>query len=278
MTYWQKFLSRAAGVSAGPLSGKDGEYVVWDDFDYEHPIFEIYSPTAREATSIPEVRLFFYHDLQGGKVIGSTSRGIGIMAESASRPFLVIGCGLDLTSSDLPAHSFFIPLVVRSVEYLGSRDIGGGVEATIGQPTLWHLASEVTTGLTLLSPENSVENLQPNPGAGGSSVRISEYGPPGIYRLMTAPSGPGQQVSLLAFNIDNSESRAEFATAADLGEHLGIDIRQVSPDTDLKAAVLEARFGRELWKEFLTLALVLLIIESLLGRTAPPKKEEGKSA
>jgi hypothetical protein len=278
IAYWQKFLSTAAGISVGPLTGKDGEYIVWDNFDYEHPIFAIYSPTAREAMSIPELRLFFYHAIQGGRMIGSTSRGIGMMAESASRPLLVIGCGLDLTSSDLPAHSFFIPLVVRSVEYLGSRDIGGGGEATIGRPTLWHLASEVTTGLTLLSPENTVENLQPNPGAAGSSVRISEYGRPGIYKLMTAPSGPGRQISLLAFNIDNSESQAEFVTAADLGERLGIDIRQVSPDTDLKAAVLEARFGRELWKEFLTLALVLLIIESILGRTAPPKKEEGKSA
>jgi len=39
---------------------------------------------------------------------------------------------------------------------------------------------------------------------------------------------------------------------------------------DLAARVREARFGRELWPEFVLLALLLLFAESVIGRWGMP--------
>jgi hypothetical protein len=269
--YWGKFLSNLAGISSGVVSGKNGEYLTWSNFDYEHPIFSIYSPDPLNKTmpSIPELKVVFYHNLEGGHILGSTSNGTNLLSESANGSVLVLSCGLDLASSDLPAHSFIIPLLMRSIEYLGSHKVGGGDNGIIGEMTQWRFPENITTGLSLFSPSNKVEDLQPHPEGTGSATRITEYGVPGIYTLKK----DDKPVGLLAFNIDNTESASDILSTNEIAERLGIEIRAISPESDLKAAVLQARFGRELWKEFLLLALVLLIAESMLGRTSPPKLE-----
>jgi len=276
--YWSKFLPAISGIEVGPLAGRDGEYLNWDNFNYEHPIFAIYGQGRdnRSTPKIPDLKIFYYRSLNGGRVLGSSSTGINLMVESSGKAVLIFASGFDLASGDLPAHSFFIPLLVRSVEYLGSRIIGEGSSGIIGEQMRWRLPENTAIGLTLQSPQNAVENLQPNPEGSGSSVRITEYGPPAIYILKAAGTAgqPDRQVGLLSFNINNAESNSETVTLSELSERLGVDVISVSPKSDVKATVLQARFGRELWKESLLLALVLLIIESILGRTSPPRVEE----
>jgi len=51
-------------------------------------------------------------------------------------------------------------------------------------------------------------------------------------------------------------------------------VNVIEPGADLVTSVKNARFGRELWKEFLLFALILLIMESFLGKTSAPP--EGK--
>jgi hypothetical protein len=275
--YWSKFLPAISEIGIGPLAGNPGEYLGWDNFDFEHPIFAPYGREGddRTAPRIPELHVFFYRNLSGGRVLGLTSNGINLMAESRKNPVLVFSSGFDLQSSDVPAHSFFIPLLVRSVEYLGSRNIGGGSSGIIGQPLRWRLPENIASGLTLHSPQNTVENLQPRSEGTGSSVIVTEYGSPGIYTLKSIDE-TGQtekNIGLFSFNIDNLESNTATFAAADLGDRLGVKVFTVAPDSDIKVTVLQTRFGRELWKEFLLLALGLLIVESLLGRTSLPKVE-----
>jgi hypothetical protein len=268
--YWRRFLKALAGIAPGSLSGKQGEFLSWDNFDYEHPIFSIYSPgeNKRAKPTIPELRVFFYHDLSGGKVLGSSGSGVDLLTESSRKPIVVFGCGLDLASSDLPAHTFFIPLLVRSVEYLGSQNGNSGANGIIGEMMEWKLQENITSGISLISPLNAVEDLQATPG-GGFTIKITEYGPPGIYALKQEDKILG----LLTFNIDHAESEIAIVSDQDIADRLGVAVRSVATNSDMKTTVLQARFGRELWKEFLLLAIFLLIAESLLGRTAPPKVE-----
>jgi hypothetical protein len=289
--YWTRFLPSISGINVGTLSGRDGEYLSWDNFDYEHPIFAIYGkgrddrsvPTpANTGPRIPDLRVYFYRNLNGGRILGLTSNGINLMAESPEKPVLVFSSGFDLASNDLPTHSFFIPLLVRSVEYLGSRNVGEGSSGIIGESMRWRLPENITGGLTLQSPPGTgpagpgtSENLQPNPEGAVSSVRLTEYGPPGIYSLKTTGSAgqPERQIGLLSFNINSDESSSETISYSELSDRLGANVIAVPPESDMKATVSQARFGRELWKEFLLLALLFLIVESVLGRTSPPRVE-----
>jgi len=59
-------------------------------------------------------------------------------------------------------------------------------------------------------------------------------------------------------------------------EHIGVEsstVRTVDQTTNLERNVLESRFGVELWKYLLMLALVVAIIELLVARTT--KREIG---
>jgi len=47
-------------------------------------------------------------------------------------------------------------------------------------------------------------------------------------------------------------------------------VRVLRTGDDLAVRVRQARFGRELWPEFLTLALLLLVAESVIGRWGMP--------
>jgi hypothetical protein len=270
-SYWQKFLPSISGITPGNLSGKDGEYLSWDNFDYEHPIFSIYSPNQsdRSKPTIPEIKLFYYRNLSGGKALGSSSNAINLMSQSLDKPVIVFGSGLDLASGDLVAHSFFIPLMVRSVEYLGSQNGESGANGIIGEALQWRLPTAITSSLSLQSPSGDIEDLQPI--SGGSAVKITEYGAPGTYALKDNEKALG----LLAFNIDNAESERNRVSADEISQQLGVAVKDVPPESDLKATILQARFGLELWKEFLLLAMILLIAESIIGRTSPPKISSG---
>jgi hypothetical protein len=261
-----------ADVSSGELAGQQGEYIIWDKFDFEHPIFSLYSPDDydRSRPTVPDIHINCYRDLEGGRIIGSSSSGINLLVESETNPIMVFSSGLDLLTGDIPAHSFFVPFLVRSIEYLGSREAAGGFEGIIGELSSWSIKGDIGGGLKLVSPDNMVEDLLPARTTTGSMVSFTEYGPPGIYSLQSGE----ETLSLLAFNIDRSESSAETITPEEIAGILGIDVKTITPGSDMKTSIKEARFGRELWKEFLLAALILLIIESLIGKTSPPKKAE----
>lgn len=270
--YWNRFLMEEAGVSSGELAGQQGEYIIWDNFDFEHPIFSLYSPDDKDRSrpTVPDIHINYYRDLEGGRTIGSSSSGINLLVESETNPILVFSSGLDLLTGDIPAHSFFVPFLARSIEYLGSHEAGGGFEGIIGELSSWNIKGDISGGLKLVSPADAVEDILPARTQVGSLVSFTEYGPPGIYSLKSGE----ETLSQMAFNVDRAESSAETVTPEEIAELLGIDVKAITPGSDMKISIKEARFGRELWKEFLIAALILLIAESLLGKTSRPKKAE----
>jgi hypothetical protein len=271
--YWSPFLQRNAAIETGELMGETGEYVIWDNFDYEHPVFSVYSGDAadRSRPDIPDINLVYYMDLKGGKTLGSTSNGINLMAESINKPLIVYSSGLDLVTGDLPAHSFFVPLLVRSIEYLGSQNYAAEQAGILGE-MFTRKIEPVSEELILISPSGETVNINPASSAGGAMISFVADGPPGVYELATNR----ETLSVIAFNVDPGESSGEIVSESDVEEMLGIEVNTIEPGTDLKTSVKEARFGRELWKEFLLAALVLLIIESILGRTTPPSASSEK--
>ena len=72
---------------------------------------------------------------------------------------------------------------------------------------------------------------------------------------------------LAAVNVDPAESDVRALQGDALREALaGLPLRVIAEDADVVAAVHEGRVGRELWKELLILALVLLLIEAFFAQ------------
>lgn len=272
VSYWNGFLAQS-GISATPVTGERGEYIIWDIFDFGHPIFSIYARDLPERSdpSMADIHIFNYSSLSGGTILGSTSDGINLLSESKIEMLLVFGSGLDMNSGDLPAHSFFLPFLARSIEYLGSKNSGETAAGTIGQPFTWR-GTDITGGLTLTTPSGKSIDIDPAAGGGGSTARFDVDDMPGVYQLTSS----GKNVASIPFNVDPGESSSEVISAREIGQLLGLKVIEIKPGDDLVTFVKNARFGRELWKEFLLVALIFLIIESILGKTSPPL-EPGKS-
>ena len=73
-------------------------------------------------------------------------------------------------------------------------------------------------------------------------------------------------------NVDTRESDLTRFPAGELERIFGADrIRMIHPEDDLREAVLLNRYGTELWRECLFLAVCLLLWELWLSR-APQEK------
>ena len=94
----------------------------------------------------------------------------------------------------------------------------------------------------------------------------------GLWRLLAG----GVVVDRFPVNVDTRESDLTPFPARELERIFGPDrLRMIRPDDDLREAVLLNRYGQELWRECLLLALCLLLWELWLSRApqerrAPP--------
>jgi hypothetical protein len=86
---------------------------------------------------------------------------------------------------------------------------------------------------------------------------------PGLYEIRTEP--PTAPL-FLAVNIDPRESHVQALGMEALHDALqGLNVRLVTQDDRVETAIQESRVGKQLWKELLIAALVVLLIEGFLA-------------
>jgi hypothetical protein len=260
----------------GMQSTSTDSFVEFERAELEHPLFEgMFMESGNDNTRIlesPRVRRYMH--------VVPTERSAVIITLSGGSPFLLEqrtdrGRVLLFTVapfpewSDFPLKGLFVPLMQRSVSSLSQEQVHQP-SILAGETVRFSLPADPQEQLTMVTPLNVEGGIRPEPGRGLSFGRTDELG---IYTLKN-PSGPLGTVSV---NIDPEESRTERAAQEDLEAlltSLGIPegaVKTIDESDAVRASVLETRHGIELWKHFLTAALLLAILEMLLARTV--KKE-----
>ena len=79
-------------------------------------------------------------------------------------------------------------------------------------------------------------------------------------------------------NVDARESDIRRIGRAEIIRALGNDVQFLTDSEGMRIQILGSRYGRELWRECLALALVLLTIELWLGRAPRGAVPAAKSA
>jgi hypothetical protein len=98
---------------------------------------------------------------------------------------------------------------------------------------------------------------------GAPSTVVERAPEPGIYRF----HADGRTVALGAANVDPLESDLAPAVRSEVEEFLSpLPSTFIEPGARLGEEVLQARYGRELWRAFLYVALALLAVEMFLAR------------
>ena len=236
----------------------------WKRVDFAHPLFEGLFEEPPASVS-PEI----------SKLVRVTSSGtaVEVISVSTGAPFLLesrIGRGrvLMMTGSPDPAWStlfrsgIFPPLMVRGAAYLSGIGTSGeeyqltaGVPASLTFPGLPGEERFELRGEQAIVP--AAESA-----AAGFQIKIPALDIPGAYELWHGT----HRMTAVAVNIPARESDLQPAREDSYEPILGGTRTTVREEASVQAAILEGRFGRELWKLCLFLALAFLVAEMLVGR------------
>ena len=235
-------------------------------FDFNHPIFRnvfdgdrsMQSPHIRFAVGVQSTRHL-------DKII-DYSNGAPFLFEShyENGKILYVTTGIASDWSDIAFRGLFVPLINRSVFYLAGAASAENEQALVGDRLLFQSGKVSTaTGLALEKPDGSRSKVRTDVASSTYSVHIDDTEQPGIYRLFDGENVIGQW----AVNYDAQETETTPISVDELQTTLAMDhIITVDPGSPLEQALQETRFGTELWKWLVGIALLLLLVESILAR------------
>ncbi|HUL43383.1 MAG TPA: BatA domain-containing protein [Bacteroidota bacterium] len=186
--------------------------------------------------------------------------------------------------SDFPFKALFAPIVYRSIIYVSPKEHQQSSFITGTQPTLM-ISETVQPGkqFTIKSPDNTEDRVQPSvqsTGGSGFTTAMTVQSPmlriPGVYELDNGT----KPVSVFAVNIDPHGSDTRRAASEDeekLWQRHGIASDRVTDlpaGTTMQSAILQTRFGVELWRYCVAIALLLALTEMMIARDSRKALEE----
>ncbi|MFH1009627.1 MAG: BatA domain-containing protein [bacterium] len=248
----------------GDVWTQEGASTQWAQVDWMHPLFEGLFEEAPKSVSPTMTRLV---RILGGNATTIISTGVEL-------PFLVEsragrGHAILLTGSAEPAWSnlyrtgIFSPLMVRLAAYLsGTAEGGDAFQLVVGQSSTIQRLGIAPTAPAELTSETGSFQIIPRAIPAGFEYPIPSLGECGIYRL----SQDDREILRLAASVPSIETDIGPLSIENPSKFWGGKTAKTVKSSNLSEAILESRFGRELWKTFLLIALLCLAAEMFLGR------------
>ncbi len=263
---------RPAGLN-GALDNT-ATFTTFGQIDFDHPLFrglfESRADGKNPEVDSPELRAVLrLRGSETARQVIATRAGDVFLLDAAHGKgrVLVFGVSPDMRWSDFPFKGLFVPLLNRSMYYLASRDdntvqLLAGESAEISVPSA--LAGDAL--FELRSPDGDVQRLVPKSLPSGMVFPLDAPDAPGVYSLAAGSS----ILRNIVVNVDARESDLARATAEDEAAflaRLGIEnAKSLDQSQSVQQAVTEVRFGVELWKYMIALALLCALAEMLVAR------------
>ncbi len=170
---------------------------------------------------------------------------------------LVLAAPLDLARSDFALSGAFLPLVHQAARVLAR----GTAAPSLTPGDSWSAPAAAEWRLEDEAGRNVPVHVESGSGAARAvSVPLERAG---LYRAYAG----GQLRASIAVNPDPREGDlAPLSEASVIAAFPKGRVRLVRMGDDLAARIRQARFGRELWPEFVIAALLLLVAESVIAR------------
>ncbi len=269
------------------------------EIDYDHPLFATVFEKNQTITTQSKLNVESPSILKtlvrtAGKeahTIISLSDGSAFFSEHplGSGKILFFSSAPTLTWSDFPVKGIFVPLMYRSVVYTSSRGKTQFTFTTGDEPVvnLQNVPLALMTGtFKLISPDGmeelvsqSSENTKQT-GAqrqgSGLSIGLKKLTQAGFYQL----NNQNELLTLIAVNTNKNESDGRKIESDELSKfwnQFGIEssaITSLNNLEDVQTSVVQSRFGVELWKHCLALALMLALLEMFIARDSRKEMQQ----
>lgn len=249
------------------LSGKSQGFLTLEKIDLFHPVFQPYK--GLDKSKFPLLRFFSIYDITAGKkskVLASFSSGSPALLENSSGSGRVLAflSSYEPEFSDLGEHTIFVPLMRRSVEYLCSS-LFSSEGFLVGEKIRKEFESAKIEKVELVDPDNFRISLIPEPLKNKLVLKLDQTKKPGIHKLQSGD----KVIDQFAVNLDNRDSDFDELTDSELKNNLkdSPNLLVIGADQVPEQEVLKTRYGKELSKNFLWMALIFLILEMYLSKS-----------
>jgi hypothetical protein len=255
-------------LSGYPSMVSQAGYYLLGNFDLRHQILAVFQNV--DKTALPSFRS--YVRLKAAPVPGRSadvlarwsdgSPGITVAAFGQGR-VMYFGCDIAPDISDISLHPAFVPLLVRSAEYLSSRFSAYNETITAGASPRRDLrrTTNPANEYTLVAPDGRRRLIA---GVAGHDVVTADCGRldrTGVYSIVSE----GREGDRFAVNEDPDEGDLYRPDRSELAGRL-VNMEVAPYTADLAGFITEKRFGRELWQYFLLTAVILLLAEMYIAR------------
>ena len=245
-------------------------YYTFQTFEVDHPVFSIFG---FEKDQPPEIKFYTLpkaHITGGAQTLASFSGGRLALVQSTygKGKVLTFAGPVSPFYGDLTGHAFFVPFVAMIAEYLASDLSSYDLQLFSGEQITRSISMKGSfrTSLELAAPDARTYSIPPEEDKGTLVLWPKPTNLPGVYRI----SYIGREIDRFAVNLDPAEGDLSEVDVDQFAAALGApDYHLLGSDRSLAAVISEMRFGKELWHLFLWAAVILLIAEMLLARTAP---------
>lgn len=173
---------------------------------------------------------------------------------------------LDLRWNDLPIRGILIPLVYRLLILTGTDEINTS-PITVGSEKWISIEQNYIRRTWEVESPSGVKTLIV-PDFDREGILIKNTDELGVYRVFSE----GALFTSFPTRLDDKEYIWQLFSKENLYKSISADkIQWMDLESDFDSIFLEIRQGKSLWKTFLLVAIVILLLESILGRPSPTK-------
>ncbi len=261
----------AAVGKAGTISNP----FTFDKEDFNHPIFkDIFSSKDKKSIESPQIYYHFKISTEGkGENIISLIDGSSFLSEykiNKGKIFLLNTAPV-LSWSNFPLKNLFAPLIDKSILYLSSND-NSDEHVLAGNQVEINLQNNSSPQVKIQEPGNNEDYIDLSKETNKNFITFSKTNSAGNYKVY----GGTNLIDEFSVNVDPAESIVKYYSGSEFEDYLKkINFKgryfNINKNEDPAKIIMQARFGSELWKYFLLVALILALIEMTVARNA--KKE-----
>ena len=240
----------------------------FEKIDFEHPIFSgLFSKSEQEIESP-----LIYEYLKMG--VSNNGRSIITLQDNSSflseytigkGKVLFFGIAPTLEWSNFPVKNIFAPLINRSVSYLNSR-VNSNEKLYAGDIINVNISKRKSEQIKVVKPDESTEIINHSFEA-SNYLKYLNSSMIGNYKFYSND----ELLDVKSVNVNPKESELKIIDFQNFVKHIENgknSVVEISASDDYLKKIISSRYGSELWKLFLIIALFLALLEMNIARSA----------
>jgi len=169
--------------------------------------------------------------------------------------------------TDFQFKGIFIPMLLKMMKYAAFKMDVNKNQMILGKESVFTTTRRSTSqSYELISPSGESNRITPMFSGSNVTFNLQDFVLPGTYKIQQGP----EVLSVISANVDTKKLTTNKIILDELIDDYD-NIELIDEDDNVIQKVREARFGEEIWKYVVALALLVLLIEGLVV-----KKIEGK--